>query len=259
MHDIEQVMWSADSVVDVAKTSSGNTASSSRADEIEVQSPPEAWNQETPVVHCFCTAFRNCVTFCQLEEDVDIIRESCDERSDEIRHMAASFRTEIDEIKLSIQKLDNTHRPSCIASRSSAKLSSGDTSGESAEDADRSRQAEAKQAMNMQVAVQKCTQRLGEVELDMLHVKDDMKAQAATLDVIQQVQQTFLKLGGRHSLQKEVKLKASNHGPSDETKAVQHPIGCEYKPFQSSHRTMPQGKISLATRPNCSSFKSNFV
>jgi len=95
-----------------------------------------------------------------------------DERSDEVRHIEAIFRSEIDEIQLSIKELGNAHRLSCIPGRSPVTRSSGDCAGEKTETIDSSCQATMKQATNMQVADRGCTQGLDHVELDMVHVKE---------------------------------------------------------------------------------------
>jgi len=110
----------------------------------------------------------------------------------------------------------------------SKKLFSGDCAGETTENTDSSCQAEAKQSTNVQTAVRECTQRLGHVEFDMVHVKDDMKAQAVALEVIQnhyQVQQKLLKVNDKHHKHHEMKLSASNHGASVEIKARQPSVG----------------------------------
>jgi hypothetical protein len=230
IYNIEQVIWQAVSLVDAAKTSSGNTPSSSSrvvtsasrgasAGEIEVQHPLEAWNAETPVVHCVCLALR------KLEGDVDVIKKSSHERCDEVHRMGESFRSEIDEIQLSIKELSHTRQPSC-AGRSPAKPSSGNCAGETTENTDSSCQTEAKQASDMQVAVQECSQRLDHVELDIVHVKDEIKAQAIALEVIQRgykVQQTLPKVDGIHTDLHEVMPKAFNHGASAEIKAEHRP------------------------------------
>jgi len=201
IYNIEQVIWSAVSLVDAATTASGNKPSRSRsssicsgamAGKIEVQPPLEAWNAETPVVHCLCVALR------KLEGDVDIIRKSSDERNDEVNHMEASFRSEIDEIQLNIKE---------------------------------------------------CTQRLGHVELDMVHVKDEVKAQAVALEgVLQrdyQVQQTMPKVDGiqtrRHEAMtaRELKPKGFNNGASVEIKAAHQPsVGASVE-VRASHRKTP--------------------
>merc|ERR1712008_264184 len=180
--------------------------------EIEVQSG----NAETPNVHSSCLAF------CKLQGDFDIIRKSPNQQSDAVLDMEASFPSELDEIQLGIAELGNTHRHVSIAGRSPGKLSSGYCAGETMENTDSGCQAEAKQSLNMVVAVQECSQRLGHVELDILHVKDEIKAQAAALEVIQydyQVQQILLKQDGNHNKHHEVKMKASNHGTGVEIKA----------------------------------------
>jgi len=202
IYNIEQLTRSAVSLVAAAKASSGNTPSASsllethRIDtpapgaivgEIGVQPPLEVWKAETPVLHCLCMAFF------QLEGDVDKVRTFAHERSDKVRRMEARFRSEIKEIQSSIKEL-----------------------------------CDALQVWNMQVAVQECTQRLADVELDMMHVKDGIKAQTAALKVIQcdcRDKQTSLKVDGSQDKHHEVKLKASNHGATVETKDVHHPSG----------------------------------
>jgi len=252
IYNTEQVIWSAVSLVDAATTASGNKPSRSRsssicsgamAGKIEVQPPLEAWNAETPVVHCLCVALR------KLEGDVDIIRKSSDERNDEVNHMEASFRSEIDEIQLNIKELGNAHGLSFVAGRSPTKLPLGEFGFEATENTDSSYQAEAKQAMNMQAAFQECTQRLGHVELDMVHVKDEVKAQAVALEgVLQrdyQVQQTMPKVDGiqtrRHEAMtaRELKPKGFNNGASVEIKAAHQPsVGASVE-VRASHRKTP--------------------
>jgi hypothetical protein len=199
IYNIEQVVWSAVSLEGAAKTSSGNTASSSTP-----VPPCEAMEGEIellfPVVHCLRLAVR------QLEGDIDIIRKSFNEQSFVFRHMESSFRSELDVVQLSIKELGN-QRHSCIAGRS-AKLFSGDCAGDATENTDSGCQADAKES-----TVQECTQRLCHVELDMMRLKDEIKAQAVALDVIQhdyQVQQTLLKVNASHGKHHAEKLKASS-------------------------------------------------
>jgi len=244
IYNIEQVIWSAVSFVDAATRSPGKRSSSSSsrvatscgamAGEIEVQPPLEAWNSETPVVHCLCVALR------KLEGDVDMIRKSSDERSEEVHHMEAIFRSEIDNIQVSIKDLGNTHRTSCLAGSLPAK--SAICLSETTENTDSSCQAE---ATNMQDAVQECTQRLGHVEVDMVHVKDEIKAQAVLLEVIQRDYQAaatgYEAKHKRHEAMtaREVKSKASNHGASVEVKAAQQPsVGASVE-VRASHRKTP--------------------
>jgi len=168
-------------------------------------------------VRCLCLAFR------KLEGDVDTIRMSSSERSTEVRYMEASFRSELDKIQLSIRELGNNLRRPCIAGRSPTKQSSSEYGGETTDNDDSGCQTEAKQSTNMQAAVQECTQRLGHVELDIVHVKDEIKAPAVALERLHhdyKVQQTLLKVDGSHTRQHQaMTLNASNHGTSVEIKA----------------------------------------
>jgi len=156
--------------------------------------------------------------------------------------MEASFRSKIDETQLSIEELGNTHRRICNVGRSPAKLPSADCVAWSTENTGSSCQAEAKQATDMQVAVQECTQRLRHVELAVVHMKDDIKSQGTALEVIQRdckVQQTLLKADVKQTCRHEVKSKASNHGISVEMKAAhEHSVGSSVN-VRALHRKTP--------------------
>jgi len=117
IYSIEQVIWSAVSFVDGTTSS----PSGSKPSNCRVIAAGGATATAT-------TALR------KLEGDVDIIRKVSAERKDEVHHMEASFRSEIDEIQLSNKD---------------------------------------------------CNQRLDHVELDMVHIKDEIKAQATEIQRVQ--------------------------------------------------------------------------